>query len=248
MIQCDGATNMSSERRTSFNSGEASGPSSAARRRLMAGCMALHLSASSKASSHFCSRPARSAETNPGVSTASSRSSFVASCSFSRRCTELRAMPRPYSAVSSKRDRAQAGPCPCLFVLKGLRPYEPPQTEEQPLLLAMTMRSPNICVRSFTYGVSPQPEQAPLNSIRGSWNCEPFTLILSIRLSLTDTALSEYSQCSLNVSCESFEGFISRASSGHISTHTAQPVQSYGATWMVKFSPPSSPPLLFRDW
>jgi hypothetical protein len=33
----------------------------------------------------------------------------------------------------------------------------PPQMLLQPVALATTMRSPNICVSSFTYGVSPQP-------------------------------------------------------------------------------------------
>ena len=33
--------------------------------------------------------------------------------------------------------------------------------DEQPVALAMMARSPNSCVMSLTYGVSPQPAQAP---------------------------------------------------------------------------------------
>jgi hypothetical protein len=39
----------------------------------------------------------------------------------------------------------------------GLDGALPPQMLLQPVALATTMRSPNICVSSFTYGVSPQP-------------------------------------------------------------------------------------------
>src|ERR1043165_6521654 len=44
--------------------------------------------------------------------------------------------------------------------------------EEQPVAFAMTERSPNSCETNFTYGVSPQPAQAPLNSNNGRSNCE----------------------------------------------------------------------------
>jgi len=40
--------------------------------------------------------------------------------------------------------------------------------EEHPVAFATRMRSPNIWVSSFRYGVSPQPEQAPENSKSGS--------------------------------------------------------------------------------
>ena len=39
--------------------------------------------------------------------------------------------------------------------------------EEQPVALATIMRSPKSWVTSLTYGVSPQPAHAPLNSNRG---------------------------------------------------------------------------------
>ena len=48
--------------------------------------------------------------------------------------------------------------------------------EEQPVALAMYMRSPNSWVISFAYGVSPQPAQAPENSSSGCLNWEPLTV------------------------------------------------------------------------
>src|SRR6266498_1249059 len=47
--------------------------------------------------------------------------------------------------------------------------------EEQPVALAITARSPNNCVISLMYGVSPQPEQAPENSNSGCSSCESLT-------------------------------------------------------------------------
>src|SRR5512143_424294 len=44
--------------------------------------------------------------------------------------------------------------------------------DEQPVALATIARSPNNCETSFTYGVSPHPEHAPLNSNNGRSNCE----------------------------------------------------------------------------
>src|SRR5919108_1220987 len=44
--------------------------------------------------------------------------------------------------------------------------------EEQPVAFATTARSPNNCETNFTYGVSPHPAQAPLNSNSGRSNCE----------------------------------------------------------------------------
>ena len=38
------------------------------------------------------------------------------------------------------------------------------------MALAISARSPNNCVRSLMYGVSPQPAQAPENSNSGSSN------------------------------------------------------------------------------
>ena len=47
---------------------------------------------------------------------------------------------------------------------------------EQPVALAMIMRSPKSWVMSLTYGVSPQPAQAPENSSSGCWNWLPLRL------------------------------------------------------------------------
>ena len=50
--------------------------------------------------------------------------------------------------------------------------------EEQPVALATTMRSPNSCVMSLTYGVSPQPAHAPENSNSGWRNWLPLTVLV----------------------------------------------------------------------
>ena len=41
------------------------------------------------------------------------------------------------------------------------------------MALPINIRSPKNCVSSLTYGVSPQPAQAPENSNSGSNSCEP---------------------------------------------------------------------------
>jgi hypothetical protein len=56
-----------------------------------------------------------------------------------------------------------------------------PQAWVQPVALARNILSPNSWVSSFTYGVSPQPAQAPLNSTRGWRNWLPFRVNLSKR-------------------------------------------------------------------
>ena len=43
--------------------------------------------------------------------------------------------------------------------------------EEHPVAFAMYILSPNSCVISFAYGVSPQPAHAPENSSSGVLNC-----------------------------------------------------------------------------
>ena len=52
----------------------------------------------------------------------------------------------------------------------------PPQMEVQPVALAIIMRSPKSCVMSLAYGVSPQPAQAPENSMSGCSNWLPMTV------------------------------------------------------------------------
>ena len=64
---------------------------------------------------------------------------------------------------------------------------DPPHIEEQPVAFATSMRSPNSWVTSLMYGVSPQPEQAPENSIRGWENWLPFTVKMFVWSDLSDT-------------------------------------------------------------
>jgi tRNA-specific adenosine deaminase 1 len=75
------------------------------------------------------------------------------------------------------------------------------------------------------YGVSPQPAQAPENSISGCWNCDPFTVYLSTRSPLFASDMAK-SQFSTSCSAASPNGAMKSASSGHDSTHTSHPVQS----------------------
>jgi hypothetical protein len=61
-------------------------------------------------------------------------------------------MPSPNCALSSNSELAQAGPRPVSgLTVYGLDGAEPPQMLLQPVALATTMRSPNICVSSLTY-------------------------------------------------------------------------------------------------
>ena len=85
-------------------------------------------------------------------------------------------MPRPNSALSSNRELSQAGPWPLAFVVYGMAGALPPQMEVQPVALAIIMRSPKSCVMSLAYGVSPQPAQAPENSMSGCSNWLPMTV------------------------------------------------------------------------
>mmetsp|Transcript_43125 Transcript_43125/g.102752 ORF Transcript_43125/g.102752 Transcript_43125/m.102752 type:complete len:223 (-) Transcript_43125:541-1209(-) len=113
--------------------------------------------------------------------------------------------------------------------------------EEQPVALAMTRRSPKSCVMSFTWGVSPQPSQAPENSKNGFWNCEPFTVVLSISSprSGSFTAKSQFSSSSWMTFSA---GASVSASAGQMRTQSSQPVQSHGDTWMRYWRLSSTPP------
>ena len=84
-------------------------------------------------------------------------------------------IPKPYSALSSNSELLQAGPRPSWLTVYGVAGAEPPQIEEQPVVFATIIRSPNNWVNSFTYGVSPQPAHAPENSSNGCSNWEPLT-------------------------------------------------------------------------
>ena len=90
------------------------------------------------------------------------------------------------------------------------------------------------------YGVSPQPAQAPENSISGCRNCEPFTSRRSVVRS-TSGRPRKKSNALLSCSRSGGWGESSRALclglalsfAGQTSTHRPQPVQSSGATWTV---------------
>ena len=55
-------------------------------------------------------------------------------------------------------------------IIHGKGDYLAYSEEEHPVALATISRSPNNWVINFTYGVSPQPEQAPENSNNGVAN------------------------------------------------------------------------------
>ena len=73
-------------------------------------------------------------------------------------------------ALSSNREFAHAGPFPLALHVYAMDGAEALQIEEQPVALAITMRSPKSCVTSFIYGVSPHPPHAPENSMSGRAN------------------------------------------------------------------------------
>ncbi len=85
---------------------------------------------------------------------------------WARRWSRAISIPNPNSAASSNRELPHAGPWPSSLVQYGVVGADAPQMEEQPVALATTMRSPKSWVMTLTYGVSPQPAQAPENSIR----------------------------------------------------------------------------------
>src|SRR5512135_3029091 len=115
--------------------------------------------------------------------------------------------------------------------------------DEQPVAFATTVRSPNNCVISFTYGVSPQPEHAPLNSNRGCISCTSFTWVTLSAVRSTSGRSRKNSQlrasfsrtggCAIMLIARCFTSVFDFA--GHASTHSAQPVQSSGATCSVYF-------------
>src|SRR5215212_6628944 len=110
--------------------------------------------------------------------------------------------------------------------------------DEQPVALAITERSPNNCETSFTYGVSPQPAQAPLNSNSGRSNCE-FLIVDGLNSLRSRSGISmKKSQFLASASRRAGWGAILMALrptwvlsfTGQTSTHKVQPVQSSGAT------------------
>src|SRR5271157_1329610 len=105
------------------------------------------------------------------------------------------------------------------------------------------MRSPKSCVINFTYGVSPQPEQAPENSNSGGSNCTSFTWLGERILRSIPRMLMKNSQLAASASrmggCDTMlmaRRFTSRLSfTEQNSTHSVQPVQSSGDTCKVYF-------------
>src|ERR1041384_2674231 len=110
--------------------------------------------------------------------------------------------------------------------------------EEQPVAFAMTERSPNSCETNLTYGVSPQPAQAPLNSNNGRSNWE--FLIVDGLTNFRSTSGMDMKKSQFLASCSRSGGCSAMLSAlrptwvlsftGQTSTHSVQPVQSSGAT------------------
>src|SRR6185503_17959286 len=113
--------------------------------------------------------------------------------------------------------------------------------EEQPAALAIRARSPNSCERSFRYGVSPHPAQAPENSNRGWSSWESLTELKFKSERSTSGRPRKNSQlaacCSRSGACGTMLIALRLVSdlflAGQASTHNPQPVQSSGATWRV---------------
>src|SRR5215208_907326 len=113
--------------------------------------------------------------------------------------------------------------------------------EEQPVAFAMIERSPKSCETSFTYGVSPHPAHAPLNSNNGRNNCE--FLIVAGLINFRSRSGMDMKKSQFFASCSRNGGWAAILSAlrptwvlsfaGHTSTHNVQLVQSSGATWTV---------------
>src|SRR5215470_18497652 len=115
--------------------------------------------------------------------------------------------------------------------------------EEQPVALAINARSPKSCESSLRYGVSPQPEQAPENSNKGSCTC-CWRIVVGLILRRSSSGMFRKKfQLSRSGTrsggCDSMLRAFSRVSvlflAGQISTQMPHPVQSSGATWMLYF-------------
>src|SRR5512138_410331 len=106
--------------------------------------------------------------------------------------------------------------------------------DEQPVALAMMERSPNNCETSFTYGVSPHPAHAPLNSNNGRSNCE--FLIVEGLINLRSRSGISIKKSQFLASCSRSGGWGAMlialrptcvlSFTGQTSTHNVQPVQS----------------------
>src|SRR5450755_4374834 len=120
--------------------------------------------------------------------------------------------------------------------------------EEQPVALAISRRSPNSCVKSLMYGVSPQPAQAPENSKGGSRGWTSLTWVWVRRSRSKSPSEEKKFQLALSGSrsgaCGSMLMALCFASlllfTGQTSTQRRQPVQSSGETCRVYFRVSSS--------
>ena len=68
--------------------------------------------------------------------------------SFRIALTAIR-IPNPYSALSSNKEFAHAGPCPSILAVYTEAGDDAPQIEEHPVAFAITIRSPNNCVTTL---------------------------------------------------------------------------------------------------
>ena len=104
----------------------------------------------------------------------------------------------------------------------------------------MRSLSPQIWVRSLTYGVSPQPAHAPENSNSGLLSWLSRSLRVSSFAGSTSGRLRKNFQFSASVLRSGICSTILSAPFafiGHWTTQSSQPMQSSGATWIVTFSP-----------
>src|SRR6266540_3825465 len=117
--------------------------------------------------------------------------------------------------------------------------------EEQPVAFAMMSRSPNNCVSTLMYGVSPQPAHAPENSKRGCCICILRTWSVgTLRRSISGIERKKFQfsrSRSRSGNCGCMLMAFKRASdllrAGQTSTQIPQPVQSSTATCRVYFNP-----------
>src|SRR5476649_2337883 len=113
--------------------------------------------------------------------------------------------------------------------------------EEQPVALAISMRSPKSCVINLMYGVSPQPLQAPENSKSGCSNCTSLTWLMESAVRSVSGIFRKNSQLAASASRKGACGTMLMARcfgwlllfAGQTCTHSVQPVQSSGATCSV---------------
>ncbi len=108
------------------------------------------------------------------------------------------------------------------------------------MALPIMARSPKSWLISLRYGVSPQPGQAPENSKSGCNNCEP---LITSNFDLLAVDLGDFEEevkaGALDFKVVELRFHVDRlvlddllARAGQTSTHTPQPVQSSGATWI----------------